>query len=176
MQTYCITWGIIVNFDRRSLSPIFAISKPSISMLPSAASRMRNIASAIVDFPAPVRPTIPIYKRKHTFLKLDIWTKSSLTCFLLRSKIFKGLWCKFILFALTTSHIKNMWLFNCQANTIRAEKCLLHGGSTLGKTYISIITVNTIFLNIFWSWQSRNFAVTWNLFIFLYVLLISMCI
>ena len=48
------------SFERRSLSPIFEISIPSMVMLPQQDSSMRNKASVMVDFPAPVRPTIPI--------------------------------------------------------------------------------------------------------------------
>ena len=59
---FAVTCGIIVNFERKSLSPISDISKPSISILPPEASSMRNKASAIEDLPAPVRPTIPTYK------------------------------------------------------------------------------------------------------------------
>ena len=48
------------SFDRKSRSPTLLISKPSINILPFAASTMRNNASISDDFPAPVRPTIPI--------------------------------------------------------------------------------------------------------------------
>ena len=55
-----ITCGMIVSLERRSWSPIVAISIPSIKILPPALSRMRNKAKVREDFPAPVRPTIPI--------------------------------------------------------------------------------------------------------------------
>lgn len=55
-----LTCGMIVRRDRRSWSPIVAISTPSITIRPPALSRMRNNAEVSVDLPAPVRPTIPI--------------------------------------------------------------------------------------------------------------------
>ena len=55
-----ITCGMIVSLERRSCSPIVAISIPSIKILPPALSRMRNKAKVRDDLPAPVRPTIPI--------------------------------------------------------------------------------------------------------------------
>jgi hypothetical protein len=66
------TCGIIVIRERRSCRPMSAIFMPSISMHPPAASRMRNSDSAIDDFPAPVRPTIPIYNQDeyNSFFKL----------------------------------------------------------------------------------------------------------
>ena len=60
------TWGMIESLERRSLSPIFEMSIPSIVMLPQQDSMMRNKASVIEDFPAPVRPTIPIYMQKQS--------------------------------------------------------------------------------------------------------------
>lgn len=56
-----ITWGIIESFDLSECNPIFEISKPSIIILPLADSMMRNKARVSEDFPAPVRPTTPIY-------------------------------------------------------------------------------------------------------------------
>ena len=55
-----VTCGMIVSLERRSCSPIVAISIPSIKILPPALSRMRNKAKVRDDLPAPVRPTIPI--------------------------------------------------------------------------------------------------------------------
>ena len=54
-----LTCGMMVSCDRRSCSPIAAISKPSIRIRPPALSRIRNKAKVRVDLPAPVRPTIP---------------------------------------------------------------------------------------------------------------------
>ena len=54
-----LTCGMMVSRDRRSCSPIAAISKPSIRIRPPALSRIRNKAKVRVDLPAPVRPTIP---------------------------------------------------------------------------------------------------------------------
>ena len=45
--------------DLRSSRPKVAMSILSISMLPSTASMMRNIARVSDDLPAPVRPTTP---------------------------------------------------------------------------------------------------------------------
>ena len=42
-------------------SPIFEMSTPSISILPSVASRIRNKASKKEDFPLPVRPQMPTF-------------------------------------------------------------------------------------------------------------------
>ena len=50
---------MIVIRDLRSLSPIVAISIPSIRMAPPTDSMIRNRASVREDFPAPVLPTIP---------------------------------------------------------------------------------------------------------------------
>lgn len=46
--------------SRNLFKPILEISLSSISIHPSPASRMRNKANVIDDFPAPVCPTIPI--------------------------------------------------------------------------------------------------------------------
>ena len=56
----CFTCGIMVSRARRSLSPMVAISTPSMTILPPDFSRIRNNAKAKDDFPAPVRPTMPI--------------------------------------------------------------------------------------------------------------------
>ncbi|KAF5810679.1 hypothetical protein HanXRQr2_Chr04g0172421 [Helianthus annuus] len=44
---------------RRSVSPNFAISQLSITILPVSNSTIRNKALSMLDFPAPVLPTIP---------------------------------------------------------------------------------------------------------------------
>ena len=67
IRAYDITCGMIVSLERRSRSPIVAISIPSIKILPPALSRMRNKAKVRDDFPAPVRPTTPICKKKKTY-------------------------------------------------------------------------------------------------------------
>ena len=54
------TCGMMVSRERRSRSPIAAISTPSITIFPPALSRIRNKAKAKEDLPAPVRPTMPI--------------------------------------------------------------------------------------------------------------------
>ena len=51
----------LIGLDSRFRSPIFEMSTPSISILPSVASRMRNSASRNEDFPLPVRPQIPTF-------------------------------------------------------------------------------------------------------------------
>ena len=59
-----LTCGKIVIFDLRSWSPMSDIRTPSIVMSPPALSINRNSDSVMDDFPAPVRPTIPIYKQR----------------------------------------------------------------------------------------------------------------
>jgi len=46
---------------RNVWSPIFAISTPSIKIFPEESSLSQNNAWKIELFPAPVRPTIPIF-------------------------------------------------------------------------------------------------------------------
>jgi hypothetical protein len=53
--------GMMVSFDRSDPSPIFAMSMPSMTIDPPTDSRIRNRARVSDDFPAPVRPTIPIF-------------------------------------------------------------------------------------------------------------------
>ena len=53
------TWGTIANRERKVFKLIFEMFKPSILISPALSSTMRNKDNAIVDFPAPVRPTIP---------------------------------------------------------------------------------------------------------------------
>lgn len=59
---FLLTWGMMVSLERRSCSPKLAMLMPSITIFPSAASRIRKIPKAKDDFPAPVLPTIPTYK------------------------------------------------------------------------------------------------------------------
>ena len=49
----------MVIFERNPCRPISEILIPSIMILPSAASSIRNKASVRVDLPEPVLPTIP---------------------------------------------------------------------------------------------------------------------
>ena len=57
------TWGIMERRRRRSSRPIFAMSIPSMSILPLHAlfSTSRNIAAARLDFPDPVLPKRPTF-------------------------------------------------------------------------------------------------------------------
>ena len=58
---YCaITCGMMVSRERKSCSPRVAMSTPSMVIFPPAPSRIRNKANVNDDFPAPVRPTMPI--------------------------------------------------------------------------------------------------------------------
>ena len=50
---------MIVIDERKLCSPISEMSMPSIFIVPSAASIIRNRAKVKEDLPAPVRPTIP---------------------------------------------------------------------------------------------------------------------
>ena len=52
--------GMIDILERRSCSPIVLMSIPSIKILPSG-SVSRKRAAIMVDFPAPLRPKIPIF-------------------------------------------------------------------------------------------------------------------
>ena len=56
--------------DLRSWSPMSAMTRPSITMLPTAASITRKSASDRDDLPAPVLPTIPICNH---ITKLIVW-------------------------------------------------------------------------------------------------------
>ena len=53
----------MVILERRSWSPIVAMSQLSMTMEPVAGSMIRNRASVREDLPAPVRPTMPTYTR-----------------------------------------------------------------------------------------------------------------
>lgn len=72
---------MIVMRDLRSWSPMLAMSIPSMKIFPFTASKILKIASASEDFPAPVRPTIPTWKRgliqNCCLTKLDKWGYSS---------------------------------------------------------------------------------------------------
>ena len=58
------TCGMMVSFERRFCRPICEMVFPSITMEPAADSMIRNRASVIDDFPAPVRPTMPTFKSR----------------------------------------------------------------------------------------------------------------
>ena len=53
--------GIIVSFVLNSCSPMFEISKPSITIAPLAGSTNLNNATVNELLPAPVLPTIPTF-------------------------------------------------------------------------------------------------------------------
>jgi hypothetical protein len=55
------SYGMTVIFYRNSFKFNLLISKPSISIIPYSSSRILDRVNAIVDFPAPVLPTIPIF-------------------------------------------------------------------------------------------------------------------
>lgn len=55
------SWGMMESLDRKSCSPNSCISMPSIMILPSFLANL-NKAAIKDDFPAPVLPTIPIFK------------------------------------------------------------------------------------------------------------------
>ena len=50
----------MVILERKSCKPMLAMSRPSITMLPDAASIILNSDMVKVDLPEPVLPTIPI--------------------------------------------------------------------------------------------------------------------
>mmetsp|Transcript_3585 Transcript_3585/g.13058 ORF Transcript_3585/g.13058 Transcript_3585/m.13058 type:complete len:246 (-) Transcript_3585:1156-1893(-) len=53
--------GIMPILERRSFRPMLAMSTPSMTILPAAASTMRNRPTISELLPAPVRPTTPIF-------------------------------------------------------------------------------------------------------------------
>lgn len=55
------SWGIIEILFLKSVKPIVFVSKSSISTCPRSVASL-NRAVIKEDFPAPVRPTTPIYK------------------------------------------------------------------------------------------------------------------
>lgn len=58
--------------DLRSCSPISAMLTPSMKIFPFAASKILKIPRASEDFPAPVLPTIPTWKRDLDLVMCDI--------------------------------------------------------------------------------------------------------
>lgn len=68
------TWGMMVMRDRRSWSPISAMSTPSIKIFPFAASRILKIPRAREDFPAPVLPTIPTWEGFVFTVRIYTWS------------------------------------------------------------------------------------------------------
>ena len=62
------TCGMIVSLVLRSCRPMSDTLTPSMTIRPSAASMIRKSASVKDDFPAPVRPTTPIYGRRPTVI------------------------------------------------------------------------------------------------------------
>jgi len=48
-------------FERKSLRKIYLMSFPSMRIFPEEHSKIRSKQFMIVDFPAPVRPTMPIF-------------------------------------------------------------------------------------------------------------------
>lgn len=58
--------GMMVSLLRRSVRPIFAISKPSMRIRPSTGSTNRKNDSARVLFPDPVRPRMPTFSPGRT--------------------------------------------------------------------------------------------------------------
>ncbi|KAH3670506.1 hypothetical protein OGAPHI_001021 [Ogataea philodendri] len=59
--------GMIARPCLRALSPIFEMSSPSMVMLPSSRSTNLKKLVIMVDFPAPVRPTTPIFSPAFTW-------------------------------------------------------------------------------------------------------------
>lgn len=53
------SWGMMEILDLRSLNPTLLMSTPSMVIVPSIGVSL-NIDAIMDDFPAPVRPTIPI--------------------------------------------------------------------------------------------------------------------
>ena len=53
--------GIMLRTFLKSVSPNLEISQPSIKILPFSISTIRNSALSMLDFPAPVRPTMPTF-------------------------------------------------------------------------------------------------------------------
>ncbi len=72
------TCGIIVSLDLRSCRPIFSVMTSSMTMLPAAASMIRNRPKVMDDLPAPVLPTIPTYKIINNYKTLICFNNGSL--------------------------------------------------------------------------------------------------
>lgn len=69
---YC-TCGMIVSLFLRSCRPIEEISTLSMRMRPPAASIIRNRQLVKLDFPAPVRPTMPIWMQRERSREANVW-------------------------------------------------------------------------------------------------------
>jgi hypothetical protein len=86
--------------DRRSWSPIEAMSTPSIWTKPPDRSTRRNIAVMREDLPAPVRPTMPTYRFKYSqeiiilslVLTLNQWCVVCETTAEIRCHSFQRIW------------------------------------------------------------------------------------
>ena len=79
------TCGMMDILDLRSCSPMSAMTRPSITMLPTAASIIRKSANDRDDLPAPVLPTIPICNH---ITKIIVWIPEKLKIyFILRKKV-----------------------------------------------------------------------------------------
>lgn len=55
------SWGMMPKRDLRSWSPNLQMSTPSIMMVPAEGSTSLKKTCIRVDFPLPVRPTMPIF-------------------------------------------------------------------------------------------------------------------
>ena len=66
------TCGMMVSLFLSTCSPTSAMWTPSMVIRPSAPSMIRNNARVNDDFPAPVRPTTPIYKARRAILS-SVW-------------------------------------------------------------------------------------------------------
>lgn len=71
------TCGITVNLSLKSWRPIDLISISSIIIEPEMASMILKSDNASEDFPAPVRPTIPIFIPAGTSKFISFNTKSN---------------------------------------------------------------------------------------------------
>lgn len=69
--------GMIVSFLRKSCNPISLMFRSSITILPKLLSSIRNRPSVKLDFPAPVRPTIPIFSPDLMLNDMSLRAKSS---------------------------------------------------------------------------------------------------
>ncbi len=67
--------------ERRLSSPILRTSTPSMIMLPVGSAR-RNRAVIMLDLPAPVRPTIPIFSQGLVFRLSPFSTRGSVAAYL----------------------------------------------------------------------------------------------
>ena len=76
--------GMMLSLLRKSCSPILQMSTLSISIVPSLGSTILKSAWINVDFPLPVRPTIPTFFLpgiiQDTFLKTDGRCSAYRTC------------------------------------------------------------------------------------------------